>query len=126
MACLSRCNWTDYDRELGEDTVSESLEEVYGATIPHTANRQYVGHEETSGSGDQEQTLLEQLKETHANALPGVLRPEEGEDSRSTAAVRNRPYITLPSLRPRQRRIACSALTPVSKLSESEKDTLHI
>ena len=58
----------------------------------NTANRQYVGHEEDGGSREQEQSLLEHLKETHANALPGVLRPEEGEDERSHTSTPQPPF----------------------------------
>ncbi|PSK43051.1 hypothetical protein B9Z65_7005 [Elsinoe australis] len=36
--------------------------------------------------GEQGQPLLEQLKEIHANALPGVTRPEEGEERNSNSS----------------------------------------
>jgi len=50
--------------------------------------RQYVGSE--AESQDQDEPLLNQLKEIHANALPGVTRPEEGEDGNDdTASLSN-------------------------------------
>lgn len=92
--------WHVYLAVTGQTTI-ESLEKTrYLSPLKksmeqqfrNTANRQYVGHEETSGSGEQEQTLLEHLKETHANALPGILRPEEGEDSRSHSSTPQPPF----------------------------------
>lgn len=46
-------------------------------------------HARSGSRGEAQQSLLAHLKETHANALPGVLRPEEGEStpSRSTTPI---------------------------------------
>lgn len=49
------------------------------------AQRNYVhskGHAR-NGSGDNRQSIGDQLREIHANALPGVTRPEEGEERSS-------------------------------------------
>ena len=92
--------WHIYLAVTGQTTI-ESLEKTrYLSPLKksmeqqfrNTAHRQYVGHEEEGGSGGQEQSLLEHLKETHANALPGVLRPEEGEDSHSHTPSPQPPF----------------------------------
>lgn len=82
--------WHIYLAVTGQTTI-ESLEKTrYLSPLRKSMerqlrpNRNYLGQREDGGSnegrGEQEQSLLEHLKETHANALPGVLRPEEGED----------------------------------------------
>ena len=79
--------WHVYLAVTGQTTI-ESLEKTrYLSPLRksmeqqfQSQNRHYVGedsHDEEQGN--QQQGFLDQLKETHANALPGVLRPEEGE-----------------------------------------------
>nr|POF13908.1 palmitoyltransferase pfa3 [Quercus suber] len=77
--------WHFYLCLTGQTTI-ESLEKTrYLAPLrkslepqPH---RTYVGMENTTDGrpSDDTQTLTEQIKEIHANALPGVLRSEEGD-----------------------------------------------
>ncbi|KAK3686656.1 palmitoyltransferase for Vac8p [Vermiconidia calcicola] len=61
--------------------VKKSMEQQ----LQQQSERHYLGQEEwgeeegDEEEGQEQQSLLSQLKETHANALPGVLRPEEGE-----------------------------------------------
>ena len=82
--------WHIYLAVSGQTTI-ESLEKTRYLSplrrhMEPDNGRNYVGHSEASvegGEGEQQQSLLEHLKETHANALPGILRPEEGEASRS-------------------------------------------
>lgn len=92
--------WHVYLAVTGQTTI-ESLEKTrYLSPLKksmeqqfrNTAQRQYVGHEDGGGNRGQEQSLLEHLKETHANALPGVLRPEEGEDSHSHTPSPQPPF----------------------------------
>lgn len=90
--------WHIYLAVTGQTTI-ESLEKTrYLSPIrknmerqfQHQPQRTYVGQDEESSQqpdGEQEQTLLEHLKETHANALPGVLRPEEGEGTRTPSPL---------------------------------------
>lgn len=88
--------WHIYLAISGQTTI-ESLEKTrYLSPIrknmerqfQHQPKRTYVGQDEESGrDGNQEQSLLEHLKETHANALPGVLRPEEGETTRTPSPL---------------------------------------
>ncbi|KAK5167428.1 palmitoyltransferase for Vac8p [Saxophila tyrrhenica] len=52
----------------------------------HGAGRHYIGQDPESRE-EEGQTLLDHLKETHANALPGILRPEEGEESRPPSST---------------------------------------
>ena len=73
--------WHVYLASQGQTTI-ESLEKTRYLTpirqsMRHQQDRQYVGEEEPSSPG-----LVDQLREVHANALPGVTRPEEGEDVR--------------------------------------------
>lgn len=79
--------WHLYLTATGQTTI-ESLEKTrylspLRKNMEHQlqANRNYVGDESTNGGDGEEQTLAEHLKEIHANALPGVLRPEEGEST---------------------------------------------
>lgn len=51
------------------------------------ADHRHLTGDTQSKSNRQCEPLLDQLKEIHANALPGVLRPEEGEEVASTAAA---------------------------------------
>nr|POF18669.1 palmitoyltransferase pfa3 [Quercus suber] len=77
--------WHFYLCSTGQTTI-ESLEKTrYLAPLRRSLepqpHRTYVGMEGTHDSrqsGDS-QTFTEQIKEIHANALPGVLRPEEGD-----------------------------------------------
>ncbi|EMC97895.1 hypothetical protein BAUCODRAFT_407089 [Baudoinia panamericana UAMH 10762] len=78
--------WHLYLVFTGQTTI-ESLEKTrYLAPVRKTLEAQpgqtYVDHDM---GVDGERGLTEQLKEIHANALPGILRAEEGEDtSRAT------------------------------------------
>ena len=88
--------WHIYLATTGQTTI-ESLEKTrYLSPLRKSMERQfqpqrnYLGQEESETNNQegeqqqqQQQSLLEHLKETHANALPGVLRPEEGESTRS-------------------------------------------
>lgn len=90
--------WHIYLVVSGQTTI-ESLEKTrYLSPLRKSMERQfqrhpqrnYVGQDEEGGEhadGNQEQSLLEHLKETHANALPGVLRPEEGEGTRTPSPL---------------------------------------
>nr|OQO30245.1 hypothetical protein B0A51_01793 [Rachicladosporium sp. CCFEE 5018] len=78
--------WHIYLAVTGQTTI-ESLEktrylsplkENMSQQLRHRSERRYLDQE--GGDRDNEElTLTEHLKEIHANALPGVLRPEEGE-----------------------------------------------
>lgn len=83
--------WHFYLAMTGQTTI-ESLEKTrYLSPLKKNmeqqfqaqSHRHYIGQAESSNP-DEEQTLTEHLKEIHANALPGVLRPEEGESGTST------------------------------------------
>jgi palmitoyltransferase ZDHHC2/15/20 len=85
--------WHVYLAVSGQTTI-ESLEKTRYLSplkksmeqqFSNQTQRHYLGGdvEDQNGSGNQEQSFLEHLKETHANALPGILRPEEGEETRS-------------------------------------------
>lgn len=81
--------WHIYLALSGQTTI-ESLEKTrYLSPLKKSMERQlqhgrhYVG---TNLEEGQDASLTDQLKEIHANALPGVTRPEEGED-RSSAAT---------------------------------------
>ena len=85
--------WHIYLAVTGQTTI-ESLEKTrYLSPLRkhmepnqfRSSERHYLsGRDEEDGNGpEQEQSLLDHLKETHANALPGVLRPEEGEEPHS-------------------------------------------
>lgn len=87
--------WHGYLVTRGETTI-ESLEKTRYLTplrksmavSSHGGDRHAIGDVEEADDGrDQEMGLLDQLKETHANALPGILRPEEGETSHSRAGT---------------------------------------
>ena len=118
-------DWSDYNRELRKDSLPESFEEVNGATIPQhcrPAIRRSRRHEwkwrartdsprAPEGNPRQRSSWYPETRGGRRIALP-------------TAALRNQPSTAPQILHPRQRRIACSARTPASKLSESERDTL--
>lgn len=79
--------WHIYLTASGQTTI-ESLEKTrylspLRKNMEHQlhANRNYVDEQINSDPHPEEQSLAEHLKEIHANALPGVLRPEEGEST---------------------------------------------
>lgn len=81
--------WHIYLLISGQTTI-ESLEKTrYLTPLRKSMERQfqqsrnYIGQDGTPNSKmtPEDQPLGERLKEIHANALPGVLRPEEGDDS---------------------------------------------
>ncbi|KAM0722702.1 hypothetical protein Q7P37_002143 [Cladosporium fusiforme] len=79
--------WHLYLTATGQTTI-ESLEKTrylspLRRNMEHQlhAHRNYVGDDNNSDPHPESQTITEHLKEIHANALPGVLRPEEGESS---------------------------------------------
>ena len=104
-------SWHIYLAVTGQTTI-ESLEKTrYLSPIrknlerqfQHQSQRNYIGQDEEAGEeadGNQEQTLLEHLKETHANALPSVLRPEEGEGTRTPSPLPAAPSAPNSSFQP--------------------------
>lgn len=97
--------WHVYLACSGQTTI-ESLEKTrylspWRRSMEPNPSRNYVGQGGVEGAdGEQEQSLLEHLKETHANALPGILRPEEGEDSRSHTPNPSFSHSPQPSVSP--------------------------
>ncbi|KAI7458521.1 zf-DHHC-domain-containing protein [Hortaea werneckii] len=85
--------WHFYLAITGQTTI-ESLEKTrYLSPLRKTLEPEYPGRH-TLG-GDPQNThrpLTDQLKEIHANALPGVLRPEEGETSSGTTSRSLTPH----------------------------------
>ncbi|KAI6987217.1 zf-DHHC-domain-containing protein [Hortaea werneckii] len=86
--------WHFYLAITGQTTI-ESLEKTrYLSPLRKTLEPEHPGRHTQGGGGggggDDDQTshrpLTDQLKEIHANALPGVLRPEEGETSSGTTS----------------------------------------
>ncbi|KAK5117760.1 hypothetical protein LTR85_008735 [Meristemomyces frigidus] len=78
--------WHVWLAATGQTTI-ESLEKTrylspLRKSLEHQPQRHYV---DGDGEGREEQSIGDQLKEIHANALPGVLRSEEGEDSRDVS-----------------------------------------
>lgn len=78
--------WHIYLAVTGQTTI-ESLEKTrylspLRKSMEHQlqSQRNYLGQEEQQRDPE-DQPLTDRLKEIHANALPGVLRPEEGEES---------------------------------------------
>jgi len=78
--------WHIYLAMSGQTTI-ESLEKTrylspLRKSMEHQIQqgRHYVGSE--GGSDEDRGTIVDQLKEIHANALPGVTRPEEGIEDR--------------------------------------------
>ncbi|RMY78324.1 hypothetical protein D0862_13397 [Hortaea werneckii] len=80
--------WHFYLAITGQTTI-ESLEKTrYLSPLRKTLEPEYPGRH-TLGGGDSQNAhrpLTDHLKEIHANALPGVLRPEEGETSSGTTS----------------------------------------
>jgi palmitoyltransferase len=72
-------------------TTIESLEStrylspIRQQVAPHLAQQRTYVEPEDRTLGEQIRHIGDQLIETHANALPGVLRPEEGEERQSPA-----------------------------------------
>ncbi|KAI7563420.1 hypothetical protein KC343_g2269 [Hortaea werneckii] len=86
--------WHFYLAITGQTTI-ESLEKTrYLSPLRKTLEPEYPGRH-TLGGGDSQTThrpLTDQLKEIHANALPGVLRLEEGETSSGTTSRSLTPH----------------------------------
>ena len=95
--------WHIYLAMTGQTTI-ESLEKTrYLSPLRKSMEQQfrpdrnYLNQDEDGQRRNQELSLLDHLKETHANALPGVLRPEEGE-SRSRSITPIPQHSSNPSL----------------------------
>ncbi|TKA23215.1 hypothetical protein B0A50_07608 [Salinomyces thailandicus] len=104
--------WHIYLAVTGQTTI-ESLEKTrYLSPLRKSLEPDQPGRHSLAGPGElgEEQGITDQLKEIHANALPGVLRPEEGEESRDPSR----------STTPNQPR----AFTPATTSSPA-KDSLH-
>lgn len=92
--------WHMYLAVSGQTTI-ESLEKTrYLSPLRKSmeqqiqAGRTFVGQ---NGGAEQEQGIGEQLKEIHANILPGVTRPEEGEERSSSSSTPIPPPAWQPS-----------------------------
>lgn len=79
--------WHFYLAITGQTTI-ESLEKTrYLSPLRKTLEPEHPGrHTLGDHPQDTHRPLTDQLKEIHANALPGVLRPEEGETSSGTTS----------------------------------------
>ncbi|KAI7331544.1 zf-DHHC-domain-containing protein [Hortaea werneckii] len=78
--------WHFYLAITGQTTI-ESLEKTrYLSPLRKTLEPEHPGRHTLGDSQDSHRPLTDQLKEIHANALPGVLRPEEGETSSGTTS----------------------------------------
>jgi hypothetical protein len=90
--------WHIYLSATGQTTI-ESLEKTrylspLRKNMEHqlqATNRSYVDDQPINNEGEHQQTLTEHLKEIHANALPGVLRPEEGEEPSTSSSSQPSP-----------------------------------
>ncbi|KAF2156949.1 hypothetical protein K461DRAFT_273043 [Myriangium duriaei CBS 260.36] len=73
--------WHLYLAGTGQTTI-ECLEKTrYLSPLKKSMEQQLQRTgQRTHGGAEQSEPLLDQLKEIHANALPGVTRPEEGEE----------------------------------------------
>jgi hypothetical protein len=83
--------WHIYLATTGKTTI-ESLEKIrYFNPLKKSMQRQIQNHDRHYVQDDptDEPTLGEQLKEMHANAVPGVTRPEEGDTSRKQSPLPN-------------------------------------
>lgn len=99
--------WHIYLAVTGQTTI-ESLEKTrYLSPLRQTMRRNlqpqpdYIG-QDNNGS-DEDQPLADRLKEIHANALPGVLRPEEGEGDEGSShrnSANSTPAPVQPSFQP--------------------------
>lgn len=79
--------WHIYLATQGQTTI-ESLEKTrYLAPVRRSMQNQISRERNYVGADDAPQSprLTDQIREFHANALPGVTRPEEGEDDRETS-----------------------------------------
>ncbi|KAI7263355.1 zf-DHHC-domain-containing protein [Hortaea werneckii] len=87
--------WHFYLAITGQTTI-ESLEKTrYLSPLRKALKPEYPGRHTLGGdSQNTHRPLTDQLKEIHANALPGVLRPEEGETSSGTTSrsLTPKPY----------------------------------
>ncbi|GAB1730225.1 hypothetical protein NU195Hw_g3607t1 [Hortaea werneckii] len=92
--------WHFYLAITGQTTI-ESLEKTrYLSPLRKTLEPEYPGRHTLGGGGGggdgqtppHHRPLTDQLKEIHANALPGVLRPEEGETSSGTTSRSLTPH----------------------------------
>jgi hypothetical protein len=82
-------SWHIYLATTGKTTI-ESLEKTrYFSPLKKSMERQINNHQRHYVNDDpsDEPTLGEQLKEIHANMVPGVTRPEEGEESRNPSPL---------------------------------------
>ncbi|KAI7225528.1 zf-DHHC-domain-containing protein [Hortaea werneckii] len=78
--------WHFYLAITGQTTI-ESLEKTrYLSPLRKTLEPEHPGRHTLGDPQDSHRPLTDQLKEIHANALPGVLRPEEGETSSGTTS----------------------------------------
>ncbi|KAK4539129.1 hypothetical protein LTR36_001459 [Oleoguttula mirabilis] len=117
--------WHIYLACTGQTTI-ESLEKTrylspLRKSLEHQPQRHYVDGDGEAQQG--EQTLGDQLKEIHANALPGVLRPEEGEESSrdpSRATTPTPSLQTSPAYQP-----STSTSTPTTTTSSPARTSLH-
>lgn len=83
--------WHIYLAASGRTTI-ESLERVrYLAPIRKSVAERLDSHEHVSSDDDAELGLRDQLLTIHANALPGVTRPEEGESRPASSASTSSP-----------------------------------
>ncbi|RMX78963.1 hypothetical protein D0867_16528 [Hortaea werneckii] len=90
--------WHFYLAITGQTTI-ESLEKTrYLSPLRKTLEPEQPGRHTLGDSQNSHRPLTDQLKEIHANALPGVLRPEEGETSSGTTSrsLTPNPYPTHP------------------------------
>ncbi|KAK5137240.1 hypothetical protein LTR08_000210 [Meristemomyces frigidus] len=84
--------WHVYLAATGQTTI-ESFEKTrylspLRKSLEQQPGRTYLDDNNNLESTHQAPSLSDQLKEIHANALPGILRPEEGEESsRSTTPL---------------------------------------
>lgn len=75
--------WHIYLATRGQTTI-ESLEKTRYLSPLKKSMEQQLSHERERhylGDEEQQQPITDQLREIHANVLPGITRPEEGSDS---------------------------------------------
>lgn len=82
--------WHLYLVATGQTTI-ECLEKTrYLSPVKKSMEQQLQRAHQRERSGvEQSEPLLDQLKEIHANALPGITRPEEGEEGNSGYSTPN-------------------------------------
>ncbi|EON63964.1 hypothetical protein W97_03193 [Coniosporium apollinis CBS 100218] len=93
LACKGRTTIESLEKTRYISPLRKAMQQSFAAS---DAGRGYPDHDQRRGSfTDGLHNLGEQLREIHANALPGVTRPEEGEDSRPDSRAHSRsPYPT--------------------------------